>query len=85
MSSLGTESTNFGNCSSPHTDSFGKSMGFHPEQSTHISNPPPSLITRRQSQVGMWGGVHCVHVCKGGTESQVGTWGAGGVQLCACL
>ena len=51
LTSLGTESTNFGNCSSPHTDSFGKPMGFHTDPSNHISNPPPSLITGRPSQV----------------------------------
>ena len=51
MSSLGTESTNF-NCGSPHPDPFVvKTAAFNPERSTHISNPPPSLITRRQSQV----------------------------------
>ncbi|CAI8020827.1 Low-density lipoprotein receptor-related protein 6 [Geodia barretti] len=52
MSSLGTESTNF-NCGSPHPDPFEKRAVFHPERSTHISNPPPSLITaaRRQSQL----------------------------------
>jgi hypothetical protein len=54
MSSLGTESTNF-NCGSPHPDPFEKRAVFHPDRSTHISNPPPSLITtaRRQSQVGV--------------------------------